>query len=165
MPTIITPDLCDEFSTELQVMQPALKHYGGKTNFYGEVVTIACFEDNSKVGKTLRNENGKGKVLVVDGGGSLRRALLGDMIAEAAIENEWEGVIINGCLRDVEMIRAMNLGVMALASIPLKTVKRDLGDINVPVSFLSVNIEPGNYIYADETGVIVAARDFFNADV
>jgi regulator of ribonuclease activity A len=156
---IITPDLCDEFDSEIQIMSSGLAHYGGKTNFYGEIVTISCLNDNSKVGEILREKNGLNRVLVVDGQGSMRRALLGDMIAQAAIDNEWKGIIINGCVRDVEMLKEMPLGVMALSSYPLKTEKKGGGEIGVPVSFLDVNIRCGQFIFADETGVIISDRD------
>ncbi len=117
--------------------------------------TVKCFEDNSKV-KQLVATPGSGKVLVVDGGGSLRRSLLGDQLAAAAVENGWQGIIINAAIRDVEVIANLDIGVMALNTIPLKTEKRDLGDINIPLTFAGASFSPGAYVYADCNGVIVS---------
>lgn len=155
--TISTPDLCDEHGDAVDVLDPLFKHYGGKRQFGGQVTTIKCFEDNSKVAELVKTPS-KGKVLVVDGGGSPRRSLLGDNLAAAAVKNGWSGIVIYGYLRDVEEIEPMELGVMALGSIPRKTEKRDLGDVDVAVTFAGVTIEPGDYLYADGTGIIVARQ-------
>lgn len=152
-----TPDLCDEFEDEIAILDPGLISFGGEEKFCGEIVTIKCFEDNSRVREQLALP-GDGKVLVVDGGGSLRRALLGDMLAENGVKNGWAGVVINGCARDVEVIESMSLGVLALSAYPLKTEKRGLGDVNVEVKFLGVVFRPGDYLYADENGLIVSSR-------
>ena len=101
---------------------------------------------------------GKGKVMVVDGGGSLRRALLGDMLAAKAAENEWEGIVVYGCIRDVDIVFQTDLGVMALATHPMKTEKRGIGDLNVPVTFGGITFQPGQYVYADNNGVIVSNK-------
>ena len=156
--TISTPDLCDEHLDKISVLDPIFINYGGRQAFLGKVVTIKCFEDNSLV-KELASQNGSGKVMVVDGGGSLRRALLGDMIAENAVNNGWEGFIIYGCIRDVDEIKGLPLGVQALNTIPVKTEKRGLGDLNVPVTFAGVTIAPGDYIYADNNGIITSKRE------
>lgn len=153
----ITPDLCDAYPDLVRVLEPMVHNFGGRDSFGGEIVTIKCFEDNSRV-KELAGNNGKGKVMVVDGGASLRRALLGDMIAENAVKNGWEGIIINGCIRDVDAIASMDLGVQALAAIPLKTDRRGIGDLNVPISFGGVTFNPGEYVYADNNGVVVSAQ-------
>ncbi|MFL0804681.1 MAG: ribonuclease E activity regulator RraA [Agarilytica sp.] len=153
----VTPDLCDDFPEDVRVLSPMLNNYGGKRQFCGEIVTVKCFEDNSLV-KEQAGKPGNGKVLVVDGGGSLRKALLGDMIAENAVKNGWEGFVIYGCIRDVDAISALDLGVQAMNTIPLKTEKRGIGDLNVAVSFGGLTIEPGEYIYADNNGVIVSAK-------
>ncbi|MBV1879311.1 MAG: ribonuclease E activity regulator RraA [Pseudomonadales bacterium] len=160
--TDITPDLCDDNPDLVRVLEPMLANYGGKEAFSGEIVTVKCFEDNSLVKENL-GLPGQGRVLVVDGGGSLRRALLGDMIAENAVKNGWEGVIIYGCIRDVSTISGLDLGVQALASIPLKTAKRGIGDYNIAVTFGGVTFNPGEYIYADSNGVVVAAKDLSRA--
>ena len=151
----ITPDLCDAYPESVQVLEPMFSNFGGRDSFGGEIVTIKCFEDNSRV-KEQAELNGKGKVLVVDGGGSLRHALLGDMIAEEASKYGWEGLVIYGCIRDVDVLAQTDLGVQALASHPLKSVRRGLGDVNVPVTFAGVTFRPGEFIYADNNGVIIS---------
>lgn len=152
------PDLCDAFPDEIQVLEPMLQSFGGRRRFGGKAVTIKCFEDNSLV-KELANTPGLGRVMVVDGGGSRRRALLGDMIAATAVENGWAGLVIFGCVRDVEALKDLNLGVHATAAYPVKTEKRGLGDQDVAVRFGGVTFRPGDYVYADDNGVICAARD------
>ncbi|NRA25231.1 MAG: ribonuclease E activity regulator RraA, partial [Oleispira sp.] len=126
MTQYVTPDLCDEYPDLVQVVDPMFNNFGGKDNFGGQIVTVKCHEDNSKV-KELVATNGTGKVMVVDGGGSLRHALLGDMLADKAVTNGWEGLVIYGCIRDVDVIMQTDLGVQALATHPLKTDKRGLG--------------------------------------
>lgn len=152
---ISTPDLCDEYPDTVRVLEPVFKNYGGKTSFGGEIVTIKCFEDNSRV-KESAGKPGKGKVMVVDGGGSLKKALLGDLIAETALKNGWEGFIIYGCIRDAEPIMNMQIGVKALNSIPLKTQRKGIGERDIEISFAGVTFNPGEYVYADTTGIIVS---------
>jgi regulator of ribonuclease activity A len=154
---ISIPDLCDANENDVVVLEPLFANFGGREAFGGEVVTIKCFEDNSLVKEQLGSP-GNGRVLVVDGGGSLRRALMGDMIAESAVRNGWCGVVIYGAVRDVDDIAALDLGVQALGAIPLKTEKRGLGDLNVPVRFAGVDIRPGNFLYADNNGIIVSPK-------
>ena len=153
--TLSTPDICDRFSNRLQVLEPLFQDYGGKRKFHGEIVTVKCYEDNSAVKSTLAKA-GHGKVLVVDGGGSLRCALLGDLLGAMAVENGWLGVLVNGCVRDVEILKDMPLGVRALNCIPLKSTRRDEGQVNVMVRFAGAGIEPGQFLYADENGTVVA---------
>jgi regulator of ribonuclease activity A len=152
-----TPDLCDLYPALIRVAEPVFKNFGGRCSFGGEIVTIRCFEDNSLV-KENAGKPGHGKVMVVDGGGSLKKALLGDLIAETAQKNGWEGLIIYGAVRDVDAIAGLGLGVKALASIPLKTERKGVGDLNVPVTFAGVTFNPGEYVYADSTGIIVSAE-------
>ncbi|GIU15785.1 putative 4-hydroxy-4-methyl-2-oxoglutarate aldolase [Shewanella glacialipiscicola] len=151
----LLPDLFDHYPSKLQLLPLAFKPFGGKPLFWGEIVTVKCFEDNSKVKEVLA-QNGQGKVLVVDGGGSCRQALLGDLIAQSALDNGWQGVIINGFVRDVMRIKTFNLGVYALGAIPIKTEKRDQGEINVPVDLGGVMVKPGMQLYADENGIAVS---------
>ena len=153
----LLPDLCDEFPNDVNVFECQFQDYGQKKIFSGSAVTVKCFEDNSKV-KQLVNEPGQGRVLVVDGGGSTRRALLGDMLAEAAVANDWAGIVINGYIRDIATINQLALGVKALGSTPIKTDKRDLGDINVPIRFAGVTVNAGDWVYADENGVLVSEK-------
>lgn len=150
-----TPDLCDAHP-EVRVLAPMLRNFGSSSAFGGEIVTVKCFEDNSLV-KEQAARPGAGKVLVVDGGGSLRKALLGDLIAASAVQNGWEGLVIYGCVRDVDALAALPLGVQALGAIPLKTEKRGIGDLNVPVTFGGITFHPGEFVYADNNGVIVSA--------
>lgn len=158
MTQYITPDLCDEYPELVSVVEPMFNNFGGKDNFGGQIVTVKCHEDNSKV-KELVATDGAGKVMVVDGGGSLRHALLGDMLAEKAVSNGWEGLIIYGCIRDVDVIMQTDLGVQALATNPLKTDKRGLGDVDVSVKFGGVIFNPGEYVYADNNGIIVSPKE------
>lgn len=151
----LTPDLCDEYPNSVKVVDQDFNNYGKRQTFSGEIVTIKCYEDNSLV-KEMAATAGNGKVLVVDGGASRRRALLGDMIAENAVKNGWEGMIIYGRIRDVDVIRTLDLGVQALGTVPVKTEKRGLGDLNVVLSFGGVEFVPGHYIYADNNGVVIS---------
>ena len=150
-----TPDICDDFLADLQILEPLFSEYGNSEQFSGEVVTIKCFEDNTLLKKMLGTD-GAGKVMVVDGGGSIRRALLGDMLAAMAVDNGWQGVLINGCVRDVEILKTINLGIRALNCHPLRSDKRNEGQLNVAVTFAGADIKPGQYLYADENGIVVA---------
>lgn len=152
-----TADLCDANEGHIKVADPIFNDYGGKKAFFGQIVTLKVHEDNVLVKETLQ-EKGQGKVLIVDGGGSLRCALVGDNLAQAAIDNDWAGVIVYGCIRDSFLIGQMNLGVKALHTHPLKSVKRGRGDKNLPVNFAGVTFFPEHYVYADHDGVIVAER-------
>ena len=151
----VTPDLCDAYPDLVKVVEPMFRNFGARSSFGGEIVTVKCFEDNSIV-KQQVDQPGKGKVMVVDGGGSKRKALLGDMLAEKAASNGWEGIIIYGCIRDVDVINETDLGVQALGTVPLKTEKKGIGELNVEVSFGGVSFIPGQYVYADNNGVIVS---------
>ena len=152
----LTPDLCDAYP-DVEVLEPMFSNFGGRDSFGGQIVTIKAFEDNSRVREQVALD-GTGKVLVVDGGGSLRKALLGDMLAQKAAENGWEGIVIYGCVRDVDMLAQTDVGVQALASHPMPTVKRDLGDLDVKISFAGVTFVPGHYLYADNNGIIVSPK-------
>lgn len=151
------PDICDAFIDEVSVLDPQFHDYGGRRRFSGEIVTIRCFEDNSLVAETVRKP-GHGRVIVVDGGGSLRRALLGDNLAAAAAGNGWQGLLINGCVRDVEILETIDLGVKALAACPVRTDKRGEGQMDVPLRFAGAQMEPGHWLYADANGIVIARR-------
>ena len=155
---VSTPDLCDEYGDKVAVLEPVFHHYGGIRCFGGQVETIKCFEDNSKVAETVSTP-GQGKVLVVDGGGVLRRSLLGDQLAAKAIENGWVGVVVYGAIRDVEDIATMKLGVVALGTTPRKTEKRGEGQIGVSLVLAGVTINCGDYLYADATGLITSRQN------
>jgi regulator of ribonuclease activity A len=152
-----TADLCDRFAAELQIGEPIFRDYGGAPRFAGEIATIKCFEDNSRV-RDLVGEPGRGRVLVIDAGGSLRRAVLGDLLAKQAVDNGWSGVVVYGCIRDSFAIAQLPLGVKALATCPLRTDKRGEGQRDVPVRFAGVNFRQGEWLYADADGLIVASR-------
>ncbi len=156
---IKTADLCDASPEDVRVAQPfGWKDYGGMKSFYGQIETVKCFEDNSLVRKALE-EDGKGKVLVVDGGGSMRCALLGDMLGELAVKNKWNGILVYGCIRDSVALEKLHVGVKALGTIPLKSNKRNEGQKNIPVHFAAIDFMPGEYVYADEDGVIVSKEN------
>jgi regulator of ribonuclease activity A len=151
----LLPDLYDIYPSALSLAQPLLTDYGKKKVFYGEIVTVACFNDNSKV-KTLVNSDGTGKVMVVDGRASITRALLGDMLAEKAMHNGWQGIVINGCIRDAGTISTLSLGVKALGCCPIKTVKLGIGEVNIPISFAGLHFIPGQFIYGDLNGLAIS---------
>ena len=151
----VTPDLCDAYPDLVKVLEPMFANFGGRDSFGGQIVTVKCFEDNSRV-KEQAELDGTGKVLVVDGGGSLRCALLGDMIADRAAQNGWEGLVIYGCVRDVDVLAQTDLGVQALASHPKKSHRQGVGDLGGAVTFAGVTFRPGEYVYADNNGVIVS---------
>lgn len=159
--TFKTPDLCDEFETELgktvRVVAPMFQKYGLRKHFSGQIVTLKLFEDNSLV-RAAFDEDGKGKVLVIDGGGSLRCALIGDQIAILAQKNGWEGAIVYGCIRDSADINQLDIGIAALNTHPQKSIKKGVGDRNIAVTFGGVTFTPGEYLYADEDGVLVSSK-------
>jgi len=157
-----TPDLLDENETliqdgKLRVVAPMFQHYGARPAFSGQIVTLKLFEDNSLVRVALA-EDGQGKVLVVDGGGSLRCALVGDQLAILAHKNAWEGIVVYGCIRDSGDINQINIGVRALNTHPLKSLKKGVGERDLAVTFGGVTFAPGAWLYADEDGVIVVDR-------
>lgn len=155
----VTCDLCDDNADIVRVMSGIhWRSYGAKTVFGGEAVTVKCFEDNSRVKELLKNTEGHGRVLLVDGGGSLRHALIGDQIAAGAQANGWAGVIIYGVCRDVGELADIDLGVLALGSTPLKSVRRDEGQTDLAITIGGVTLTSGDYIYADANGVVVAPK-------
>ncbi len=156
MTTISTPDLCDE-APEVNAVELQFFNLGRVKQFAGPAVTIKCHEDNSLV-KALVDEPGQGRVIVVDGGGSRRRALLGDMLAEKAANNGWAGLVINGVIRDVDEIGKIALGVQALGTCPVKTEKLGVGQRDIDIRIGGVDIAPGDFVYADNNGVIVSKR-------
>ena len=152
--TLSTCDISDKLHPNVQYLEPVYKSYGLKKSFSGRIVTVKCFEDNSLVEQAL-NTHGKGSVLVIDAGGSMKCAMLGDKRASDAIRNGWEGIIIYGLIRDSVAINLMPIGIRALGVCPLKSVKKGIGKRNINVSFSNVKFNPNEYIYADEDVVIV----------
>lgn len=153
-----TCDLCDlhkgDTSGRFRVLPPVFRSYGGHQKFSGPVVTVQCFEDNSPV-KAAVESPGEARVLVVDGGASLRRALLGGNLGAAAAKNGWAGVLIDGCVRDVAELAQCQTGIRALASMPLPTERRQAGLRDIAVQIQGVWVRPGDWLYADEDGVVV----------
>lgn len=152
-----TTDLCDEHADDLRIVSPLFRDYGGRRQFHGPVSTVKVFEDNSLVRDALE-EAGEGRVLVVDGGGSMRCALLGGNLAVLARENGWSGVVVYGCVRDAVELADTEVGVKALNTHPLKSVKKGVGQREVPVTFGGVTFNAGDCLYADEDGIIVASE-------
>jgi regulator of ribonuclease activity A len=151
---ILTADICDRDPDHLEVAEPILRHFGGRLRFHGTVSTIKVHDDNVLVREAVERP-GRGAVLVVDGGGSTRMALLGDRLAGLAAENGWSGVVVNGCIRDSAEIATIPVGVMALGTCPKKSRKNRDGQTGVSVSFAGITIRDGQYLYADEDGMVV----------
>jgi len=160
--SVSTPDLSDDHPDAVQALQLELHNYGGVSQFSGQAVTIKCHEDNSLI-KELVATPGLGRVIVVDGGGSRRRALLGDMLAEKAASNGWAGLVIDGVIRDVDQIGVTDLGVQALGTTPLKTEKLGVGQQQIALHIGGVTVHPGDWIYADNNGVLVASHELPSA--
>lgn len=157
-PTTSVADLCDEHEDEAEVCVLPFRDFGGHVAFSGPIRTVRCFEDNSLVKATLA-EPGEGCVLVVDGAGSLRRALVGDMLAGDAVKNGWAGIVINGAVRDTAVLGNLDIGIKALGSIPMRGVKRGEGVVDTPVAFGGVVFVPGDILHADEDGVAILPAD------
>ena len=152
-----TADLCDEHSDSLKIAQPLFNDYGKVISFGGAISTVKCFEDNSLVRGQLE-QPGNGRVLVVDGGGSTRCAMVGDILAQMGSDNGWSGIIVYGCIRDSGVIATIDLGVKAIGTLPLKSVKKGEGEVDVTVHFADVDFIPGQYAYADEDGIILSPK-------
>lgn len=150
-----TADLYDEHGEALQVLAPIFRNYGGNAVFSGPIATLKVFEDNSLVRSALE-EDGAGQVLVVDGGGSMRCALVGDNLALLGEKNNWAGIVVYGCIRDAAPIGEIAIGVKAMATNPRKSVKKGVGERDVPLRFAECSIKPGDYLYADLDGVVIA---------
>ncbi|GMH45765.1 hypothetical protein BSKO_13728 [Bryopsis sp. KO-2023] len=162
-----TADLCDVHlpdpvdkvcERKVQIVEPIFRDFGGAIRAHGQIATVKCFENNPLVRKALE-EKGNGRVLVVDGGASLRCALLGDNLAEMGYKNGWSGIIVYGCIRDSEDIGKMPILVKALNTYPLKSAKRDVGLSNVEVSFGGATFKPGHWVHADKDGILVAPEE------
>lgn len=160
-PTPSTCDLCDAHKNDsdgsFRVLPPVFRAFGGRMRFAGPVSTVKCHEDNSLV-KAALDEPGQGRVLVVDGGASLRRALVGGNLAAAAARNGWAGIVVDGCVRDRAELDACAVGIRALALMPLPTEKRNTGQRDLPVHVQGVVVRPGDWLCADEDGIVVMAQ-------
>lgn len=150
-----TSALCDVYLDQVDVVEPMFSNFGGSASFAGQVTTIKCFEDNGLI-RSVLEQDGQGRVLLIDGGGSLRRALIDAEIASLAEENEWEGLVVYGSVREVDELEDMSIGIQALASIPVGASQTDVGELDVPVNFGGVSFLPEDYLYADNTGIILS---------
>jgi regulator of ribonuclease activity A len=155
--TFSTPDLCDELGDGVRVAEPVFRDFGGVRTFSGEVETLRVFEDNALV-RTMLETPGRGRILVVDGGGSVRTALVGGRLGALAAKNGWSGIVVYGAVRDLAELRAANVGIKALAPCPRKSGKVGVGERGVVVSMAGVQVRPGDHLWADEDGMIVADR-------
>ena len=153
-----TADLVDDHADILQSCSIQFRDFGGATQFFGPVRTVQCFKDN-KIFKSLLSEAGEGAVLVVDGRGSLDAALIGDMNAALGMKNGWAGCVINGVVRDSAILRTLDFGIKAIGVNPVKSTKTGDGSADIVVEFGGVKFEPGQWIYCDEDGVIVAPHE------
>ncbi|MCO8165437.1 ribonuclease E activity regulator RraA [Pseudomonas sp. 21LCFQ010] len=149
-----TTEICDLLKERAQFLPPRFTNFGGRHQFRGEAVTIKCYEDSSRIKEAIATD-GRGKVLVVDAGGSERCAVFGDMSAQTAIDNGWEGIVINGCLRDVRRIAAMDIGVRALGAVPKGSNRQGQGLCGIAVTLAHITVQPGDLIVADEDGLLV----------
>jgi len=152
-----TADLCDAHGDAVRVVAPLFRSFGGRRRFAGVISTVKVHEDNALVRAALEQAGG-GRVLVIDGGGSLRTALLGDQLAKLAHDSGWAGVIVNGCVRDAEALAAIDVGVEALAGHPRRSGKKGWGERDVPVTFGGVTFAPGEWLAADPDGIVVASQ-------
>lgn len=150
-----TSELCDVYFDQVDVIEPMFSTFGGRPSFAGKITTIKCFEDSGLIASTLE-EDGEGRVLLIDGGGSLRRALIDADLATLAEENNWEGLVVYGCVREVDVLEELDLGIQALASTPAGSSQKSIGDVDVAVNFGGVTFLAEDYLYADTTGVILS---------
>ena len=152
---INTSDLCDQFADTIDVLEPLFINFGGCGAFGGQIKTVKCFESNGVI-RELLSEDGSGKVLLVDGGGSTRRALIDIELAELALDNQWEGIIVYGSVRHVSELEELDLGIQAIASIPVGADDSSIGESQIPVNFAGVSFFDGDFIYADSTGIVLS---------
>ncbi|QLB12341.1 regulator of ribonuclease activity A [Bisgaardia hudsonensis] len=153
--SIDTSELCDMYVDQVDVVEPIFSSFGGVSAFYGKVTTVKCFESNGLIAETLE-EDGEGRVLVIDGGGAVRRALLDAELAQLAATNHWEGIIVYGAVRQLQELENIDIGIQALAPIPVGADDSDVGEVDVPVNFGGVTFFPEDYVYADLTGIILS---------
>ena len=158
--TFSTADLHDEHEGKVQVANVLMRGYGLKTRFSGPISTVKCFEDNSLVRAALE-EQGRGRVLVVEGGASMRCALVGDKLAEMGMRNGWEGMVIHGCIRDSAVVSSVDIGIKALGTNPRRSVKKGAGERDVVLNFADATFKPGDYLYTDEDGILISPDELF----
>ena len=152
---IDTSELCDLYAEQVDVVEPIFSSFGGVSNFYGKVTTVKCFESNGLIAEVLE-ENGEGRVLVVDGGGAVRRGLIDAELAQLAVDNGWEGIVVYGAVRQIQQLENLDIGIHAIAPIPVSADESSAGESDIPVNFGGVTFFPEDYIYADLTGIILS---------
>ena len=152
---IDTSELCDLYAEQVDVVEPIFSSFGGVSNFYGKVTTVKCFESSGLIAEVLE-ENGEGRVLVIDGGGAVRRGLIDAELAQLAVDNGWEGIIVYGAVRQIQQLENLDIGIHALAPIPVSADESSAGESDIPVNFGGVTFFPEDYIYADLTGIILS---------
>ncbi|CDF98754.1 ribonuclease E activity regulator RraA [Avibacterium paragallinarum] len=152
---IDTSTLCDIYLDQVDVVEPIFSNFGGLTSFHGKVTTVKCFENNGLIAEILE-ENGEGRVLLVDGGGAVRQALLDAELAQLAADNGWEGIIVYGAVRQIQQLENIDIGIQALAPIPVGANSDTQGEVDIPVNFGGVTFFPEDYVYADLTGIILS---------
>ncbi|WP_049634471.1 ribonuclease E activity regulator RraA [Yersinia aldovae] len=150
-----TSDLCDIYHEEVNVVEPLFSNFGGRTSFGGNIITVKCFEDNGLLFDLLE-EDGFGRVLVVDGGGSVRRALIDAELAQLALEHNWEGIVVYGAVRQVDDLAELDIGIQAIAAIPVGAADEGVGESDIRVNFGGVTFFSGDHLYADNTGIILS---------
>jgi regulator of ribonuclease activity A len=150
-----TSELCDIYHEDVNVVEPLFSNFGGRTSFGGQIITVKCFEDNGLLYEVLE-ENGLGRVLVVDGGGSVRRALINAELANLAVQNQWEGIVIYGAVRQVDDLEELDLGIQAMAATPAGAASEGIGESDIRVNFGGVTFFSGDHLYADNTGIILS---------
>ena len=161
--SIATTDLCDQFENDIHaglihVLPPVFQSFGQAQALHGQAVTFKVFEDNTLIKKALENDNGTGKVMVIDGGASVRCALVGGNIAKAGTQNGWAGIVVDGCVRDTGEINELAIGVRALAAMPLRSLKKGAGERDLGVHIQGVRVNPGDWVYADADGIVVSPK-------
>ena len=152
---IDTSELCDIYLDQVDVVEPIFSSFGGLSSFHGKITTVKCFENNGLIAELLE-ENGEGRVLVIDGGGAVRRGLIDAELAQLAVDNGWEGIIVYGAVRQIQQLENLDIGIHALAPIPVSADESTAGESDVPVNFGGVTFFPEDYIYADLTGIILS---------
>jgi regulator of ribonuclease activity A len=161
MTAFATCDICDarkaDASVGLRLLPPLWREFGAAASFSGEVSTVQCFEDNTRVREALESV-GRARVLVIDGGASMRTALVGGNLAALAVKNGWAGIVVDGCVRDAAELAACVIGIRALALCPMPPAKHGAGQRDVPVRLQGVPVRPGDWLYADADGIVVLDR-------
>ena len=150
-----TSALCDIYLDQVDVVEPIFSSFGGASSFFGKITTVKCFESNGLIAQVLEEE-GEGRVLLVDGGGAVRRALTDAELAQLALDNGWEGIIVYGAVRQLDVLETLDIGIHALAPIPVGAEETEIGEVDTPVNFGGVTFFPEDYIYADLTGIILS---------